>query len=1544
MTDETRITAAERGERANCGVGVLMDLAGEPSHDIVEDALELVENLDHRGARGAEEDTGDGAGVLLQKPHRLFADEVDGVADRDADAYGVGQVFLPRSDDGARRDLQRLVEDVAESEGFEFLGWRAVPTENEDLGATALASEPDVRQFFVADADGATGDDLDPRLYVLRNVVERTVEDRDPDGSDRFYVCSLDRRKIAYKGLLTNGQLRTYYPDLTDPRVRSSLALVHSRFSTNTLGAWELAHPYRNIIHNGEINTLRGNLNWMAAREADLASDVFGDDVEKLTPVTSEDQSDTAVVDDVLELLVESGRDLPHALRMLIPEAWERDDAMSEDRRDWYDYHASILEPWDGPALVAFTDGESVGAVLDRNGLRPCRYHVTEDGRLVMASETGALDTPPRRIVEKGRLQPGQMFLADTDEERIVPDDEVFDDLTDPKYGEWLAEHRVHVEDVVDDETADAGDVVRVDAGDGDALTRLHRAFGYTEDHLEEMIKPMAVEAHDPVGSMGNDTPLSALSEHNKTLFTYFKQLFAQVSNPPIDHIRESVVTSLHSHLGRQRNLLGETPEHCRQLRLDGPVLTDDEMAAIEDLDRDGLRTATLDATFDPDETLEDAVERLRDDAVAAIEAGHEVLVLSDRDASSERLPIPALLAVGGVHHHLIREGLRTHVGLVAQSGQPNSVHHFCTLVGYGADAVHPYLAYETVRAMGRSDELALTEDWRDGEPRAEPEEGVAQYVDAVEEGIKKVMSKMGISTLESYKGAQIFEAVGLDSGFVEEYFAGTTNRTEGIDVGDLERDLRERHDTAFDEDDDRSGEEGDDGVEVAPGGEIDWKRDGEHHVWNSTSVRNLQAAVRNDDYEQYKEFSRLVDFQNEQYTTLRGLLDLDSDRDPVPLDEVEPVETIVQRFFTGSMSFGSLSKEAHETLAEAMNRLGAKSGSGEGGEHASRFGTEKRSKIKQVASGRFGVTSDYLVDAEDLEIKMAQGSKPGEGGHLPGEKVNEVIAETRHTTPGVALISPPPHHDIYSIEDLAQLIHDLKCGNPEADVHVKLVSEAGVGVIAAGVAKAKADSVLISGHSGGTGASPKTSIKSAGLPWELGVSEAHRVLMENDLRSRIRVRVDGGLKTGRDVVVAALLGAERYGFGTSALVSEGCVMVRECHTNKCPTGIATQDEERRELFKGEVEHVVNYMEFMAREVRELMAELGFRSMDEMIGRMDALSQTDVDHPKASKLDLGEMLRLPESDDTPRQVREQDHDIDDKLDWELLDRVRPVIHGEAEAATVRRRVTNRDRTVGAILSSHVAREHGADGLPDDAITLDLEGSAGQSLGAWLAPGITMHLTGDANDYVGKGLSGGKLVVETPDDAGYDAGDNVAVGNVALYGATSGECYVNGVAGERFAVRNAGVKTVVEGVGDHGCEYMTSGVAVVLGDTGKNFAAGMSGGEAYVLDEDGSFPDRVNREMVSLSGLEDDRDEELVRRMVENHARYTGSAKAEEILEDWEHYRERFVKVMPDAFQAIVEERLAEEGEDVRASPPPVPESAAAGDGGEAATDGGADAD
>jgi len=1479
--------------RSNCGVGVVMDLDGGGGHSVVSDGLDLLENLEHRGTTGAERNTGDGAGIMLQIPHGFFQDELDTDLP-DPGEYAVGTLFLPQDDDAAA-DLRALVESELSGEGLEVLAWRDVPTDEEGLGATALESEPDVVQCFVTSADGKTGDSFDNQLYVGRRVLENAVEDDQPDGHERFYVVSLATDVVVYKGLLKAEQLPSYYPELTDERMQSTFAMVHARFSTNTLGAWHLAHPYRRIIHNGEFNTIQGNINWMRARETEIESDAFGSDIEKIKPIIDDpEQSDTASVDNALELLLHGGRDLPHALRMLIPEAWRGEmNDVSGDRRDFYDYHASLVEPWDGPALVAATDGKRIGAVLDRNGLRPCRYDVLQDNTLVMSSEAGALDHDAAEITERGRLQPGQCFLADPEEGRVIPDAEVFDDITDDKYGEWVGAEQVDI-----DEVAPREDNTPQDAVSG---LRSHQAmYGYTYDEVDHLIEPMAEKGKDPVGSMGDDTPLSVLSQFNRPLFTYFKQLFAQVTNPPLDYIREELVTSLESRLGFQRNLLDESRAHARQLVLDSPILTDEETGAIKDLDGD-ISTAVVDITYEKGGDLREAIEDARAEADAAAQ-DHDVIVLSDRAAGESRVPIPSLLAVGGIHHHLVRNGLRNHVGLVVESGDPRAVHHFATLIGYGAGAVNPYLAYQTI------------EDLVAGPDGADLAKAIDAYITAVEDGLLKTMAKMGISTVESYQGAQIFEAVGLASDFVAEYFEGTTCRTEGIGTEEVEDDLLQRHDIAW----------SDEEPQMPRQGEYEFRSDGIHHQWNPDTVGTLQQAVRTGDYETYKEFAELINDQNEQLQTLRGLLEFDSDRESIPVEAVEPVEEIVQRFETAAMSLGSLSPEMHENNAIAMNRLGTHANTGEGGEPPERFGTEKECKTKQVASGRFGVTSNYLAEAEEIQIKMAQGSKPGEGGHLPGKKVNEMIAHVRYATPGVGLISPPPLHDIYSIEDLKQLIHDLKAANPEADINVKLVAEDGIGTVAAGVAKANADVVHISGHDGGTGASPKTSIKNAGLPWELGVAEANQMLRATDLRSRIRINADGGMKTGRDVAVGALLGAEGFAFGTASMVTSGCVMARQCHENTCPVGVATQNENLRDRFPGEPQHVINYMTFVAQELREIMADLGFERVDEMIGRASVLQQRDdVAQPKARKLDLSSVIAEPA--DGPRyKQREQTHEVDEQLDWDLIDAAEGAIES-GEPVAINADIDNVNRAVGATLSNRICREHGGDGLPADTIRIDLDGTAGQSFGAFLARGVTMSLTGTANDYVGKGLSGGKLIVNTPAEAPYAADENIVVGNVALYGATQGEAYVNGMAGERFAVRNSGVKGVVEGVGDHGCEYMTGGAIVVLGDTGKNFAAGMSGGVAYVYDADGTFAETANTGMVSIESELEPKDRQMVTRLVENHAAYTDSDRAAELLDDWDAELENFTKVMPDAYAEVIADR---ERDDVRNEPPAAATAAA----------------
>jgi glutamate synthase (NADPH/NADH) large chain len=1474
--------------RGACGVGALVDLHGTRTHQLVEDGLRILCNLDHRGARGAEEKTGDGAGMLLQKPHEFFHSEIPALGD--FDSYGVGQLFVPK-DQWKQIALKKLITTVCRESACRLVSWREVPTDNSDLGRTALLSEPAVLQMFVEPLDPLTPEHLDTQLYVLRRLIEKAVRQSGICGNELFYVCSLDRRKIVYKGLLTCKQLQLYYPDLSNSRVKSSIVLVHSRFGTNTLGAWELAHPYRTVVHNGEINTLRGNLNRMRTREAALESEKFGDDIESIKPITSEGLSDTAVFDNVLELLLESGRGLPHALRMLIPEAWNKDKLMDARRRSFYDYFSTIIEPWDGPALIAATDGYRVAAILDRNGLRPCRYCVTRSNILIMASETGVLETPASEIVFQSRLKPGEMFLADTLEKRIVPEQEIFEELTAHDYSAWLAENRIRLKDIVKPavEFAETGDV-----------TPYQRASGYTLESLRCLLQPMAEEGKDPIGSMGNDAPLAILSTRHKPLFQYFLQLFAQVSNPPLDYLREDLVTSLESHIGRQRNLLEETPEHCRQLFLESPILTCRDFEAVKHLSR--FRPFMIDGTFAKGAPLGTAIAELRKQAAEAIKHGHEILIVSDRNVGPDRVAVPNLLAVGALHHDLIRKGLRTRAAIVLEAAQPCAVHHFCTLIGYGADAIYPWLAYQSIVQMGR-------ENWLSSEVG----EAVSKFKKAIEGGLLKVMSKMGISTLESYKGAQGFQAVGLNPDFVQEYFAGTTAYLNGVGLEEVESEVLEQHELAF-------GNKIVGNLPLDVGGDLYWRRDGELHQWNPSTVAKLQYAVRTGNYEAYREFASYLNDQDQRLQTIRGLLDFDvNEHESIPINEVEPVEEIWKRFSTGSMSLGALSTEAHEALAIAMNRIGGKAGTGEGGEQVERFGTERECSMKQVASGRFGVTINYLAQAKQIEIKMAQGAKPGEGGELPGPKVNEEIASVRFTTPGVGLISPPPHHDIYSIEDLAQLIHDLKCANPAAEIHVKLVSEAGVGTIAAGVAKARADAVLIAGDAGGTGASLKTSIKSAGAPFELGLAETQQVLLANNLRSRIRVRADGGLKTGRDVVIAALLGAEEYGFGTSPLVALGCIMLRKCHCNTCSVGIATQDPKLRAKFAGKPGHVVNYMRFVAHEVRELMAMLGFRTMNEMIGRVDKLRQREISHPKNGLIDISQLLYQQPSHDVPRKIREQNHNLENKLDHRLIELAAPAIE-RGEPVFIEVPIKNSDRTAGTMLSSVVAKKYGPTGLPPNTIQIRFTGSAGQSFGAFLARGISLHLEGAANDYVGKGLSGGRITVDTPRDAAFVASQNIIVGNVALYGATGGEAYFNGMGGERFAVRNSGAIAVVEGVGDHGCEYMTGGVVVILGRTGKNFGAGMSGGEVFVLDEDRSFRSKLNPAMVRIDEFKEDRDIELVKRMLANHVIYTNSSKAKRILDGWETYVPKFLKVIPGAYAEVVERHLAQ-GKDVRVVAP-----------------------
>ena len=1483
-------------EHDGCGVGVVADIKGGRSHRIVQQSLEVLVNLGHRGAQGADPKTGDGAGILIQMPHRFFQRECAGLGIDlpPPGRYGVGMVFLPQ-DPEDRALCERALEQVVRDEGQRVLGWRDVPVDPEAIGNQAREVQPHIRQVFVGAGDD-TADEahLGRKLYVIRRRVEKAVAESGIAGADTFYISSLYTTRIVYKGLLMADQISGFYRDLNDPDVESSFCLVHSRFSTNTLGSWKLAHPYRLLAHNGEINTLRGNMNWMVAREAAASSPVFGEDIKKLFPVITPGQSDTASIDNALELLLATGRSLPHCMMMLVPEAWGHQIDMDPEKRAFYEYHSSLMEPWDGPALLVFTDGVRIGAILDRNGLRPFRYLVTRDDTLVMSSEVGVLDIPPEDVVFKARLQPGRMFLVDPSQGRIIGDAEIKRELSTAKpYSTWLADNVVTLEQLKAPSKAPNGE--------HDTLTVRQKAFGYTLEDLRMILEPMAATGAEPVGSMGNDAPLAVLSDRPQLVFNYFKQVFAQVTNPPLDAIREELVTSTESFIGRERNLFEETPEHCRQLKLTGPVITTEELEKIRSIDVKGIKAATISTLFPArkgEGALGRALEELCERASRAVADGYSIIILSDRGVDRERPPIPSLLATSAVHHHLIREGSRTRVGLVVESGEPREIAHFALLLGYGAGAINPYLAFETLESLVQERVLA-----------AEVDEKTARknYVKAVHKGVVKVMSKMGISTIQSYRGAQIFEAVGLSQELVDQYFTWTPSRVDGIGLDAVEEESLGRHAFAYPATAVAAN------PDLDPGGVYQWRRDGEHHMYNPDSIARLQDSVRTNSYASYKEFAEEIDGRSKRLTTLRGLLDFKELDEPIPIEEVEPAKEIVKRFATGATSLGSVSREAHETLAIAMNRIGARSNTGEGGEDNRRYkpdadGSSRNSAIKQVASGRFGVTSNYLINATDLQIKMAQGSKPGEGGQLPGHKVDEYIGWVRSSTPGVELISPPPHHDIYSIEDLAQLIYDLKYANPRARIHVKLVAEVGVGTIAAGVSKGHADVVLISGDSGGTGASPESSIKHAGLPWELGIAETQQVLVMNDLRGRIVVQTDGQLKTGRDVAIACLLGAEEFGFATAPLISLGCIMLRKCHLNTCSVGIATQDPELRKNFAGQPEHVINFFFFLAEHLREIMSRLGFRTVAEMVGRVDKLEASKaIDHWKARGLDLTALLHKP---DVPEGVathhtRSQDHGLDAVVDRELIARSQAALEN-GTPVTLDLPIRNSNRTTGAMLSGEVSSRYGEAGLPDDTIRVRFKGSAGQSFGAFLARGVSLSLEGDTNDYLAKGLSGGRVVVYPPKDSTFTPEDNIITGNVVLYGATAGEAFICGVAGERFAVRNSGARAVVEGVGDHGCEYMTKGVVVVLGPTGRNFAAGMSGGFAYVLDLDGGFASRCNAEMVDLEPVVDREDVDTLRGLVEDHHRHTNSPRAREVLDSWDSMLPRFVKVCPRAFNEVLE--------------------------------------
>ena len=1484
-------------EHSACGVGVVANTKGVASHEIIQQGLEVLLNLTHRGAAGSDPDTGDGAGVLLQMPDALLRRETAAIGFElpPRHAYAVGMTFLPQPD-GERAQCEGLIERTVVAEGQRFLGWRDVPVNTDHIGQVATECMPTIRQFFVAKGDGVADERaFDRKLYVIRKVIEHSVEDAQLQEPDDFYICSLSPTIVVYKGLLKGEQIKGFYPDLSDPAMETSFVLVHSRFSTNTLGSWKLAHPYRFIVHNGEINTVRGNTNWMTARQKSMSSPEFGDDLQKLFPIIPGAQSDTASLDNAYELMLHTGRPLHHAMMALTPEATGEKVQMAQEKRDFYDYHACMMEPWDGPALVAFTDGTRIGATLDRNGLRPFRYLVTTDDLLVMASEVGVLQVPPEKVLFKDRLRPGRMFLLDPERGGVIDDETIKRELSQTQpYGEWLRDNMVKLADLPPAATGHP-------AMSHDELVDLQQAFGYTKEDLNILIEPTAITGAEPIGSMGNDTPLAVLSEQPQLLFRYFKQLFAQVSNPPLDSIREELVTSVDVRLGAQRNLFDETPEHARQLKLDGPVLTDAQLAQIKEVDRPGLKPVTLSTLFDVragDGELERAMDALRAQVDQAITDGATILVLSDRGVDPDHAPIPSLLATAGIHHHLVREGIRTKVGLVVESGEPREVAHIALLIGYGAGAVNPYVTLRTLQDAAERGAFP---------PEVDAATAEYNFIKASYKGLLKIISKMGISTVHSYHGAQIFEAVGLSERVVDKYFTWTASRIGGVDVDVLEADVRKLHTQAFPDAELAAN------PDLPSGGFYQWRRDGEYHMWNPDTIAKLQYATRMNDFDAYKEFAELANKYEERTCTIRGLLGFKDD-ESVPLDEVEPAMEIIKRFATGAISLGSISREAHESLAIAMNRVGARSNSGEGGEDYRRYtpdanGDRRFSAVKQVASGRFGVTTNYLVNATDLQIKMAQGAKPGEGGQLPGHKVDDYIGWVRNSTPGVELISPPPHHDIYSIEDLAQLIHDLKNVNRDARIHVKLVAEVGVGTIAAGVSKAHGDVVLISGDTGGTGASPESSIKYAGLPWELGLAETQQVLVANDLRGRIVVQTDGQIKTGRDVAIAALLGADEFGIATASLVTQGCIMLRKCHLNTCSVGIATQDPELRERFAGDPEHLINYFMMVAEDLREIMAELGFRTVSEMIGRVDKLETTEaIDYwAKTKGIDLSPVLVKPDvpEDYATHHVINQDHGLEKALDHELIAQAEPSMRNK-ERVSVRLPICNANRAVGAMLAGEVAKQYGEDGLPHDTFQVEFTGSAGQSYGAFLAKGMSFELEGDTNDYFAKGMSGGRLVVVPPKESQFVPEENVIMGNVALYGATGGEAFIRGLAGERFAVRNSGAHAVVEGVGDHGCEYMTNGRVVVLGPTGRNFAAGMSGGIAYVLDEHGVFESLCNIELVDLERVETREDIHELRGLISKHKQYTSSANAKRILDNWAETLPKFVKVYPKDYRRVIE--------------------------------------
>ncbi len=1485
-------------EHDACGMGFVAHMKGIPSHDIVQSALRLLGNMEHRGAVGAERNTGDGAGLLIQLPHQFFqrvGKELQ-IQVPPPGEYGVGMLFLPKNKDLRQWCIEEF-EAIVQAEGQTILGWREVPTDNSALGDTAISAEPVIQQVFIGKGELEEVDHLsfERKLYVIRKLADSKIRNRLRHRSSDFYFCSLSTKTIVFKGMLQSIQVPGYFVDLADEDVTSAIAVIHSRFSTNTFPSWSRAHPYRYLIHNGEINTIKGNANWMDTREGLFESELFGDDLAKIKPIVDREMSDSGMYDNALEFLTLAGYSLPHAVMMTVPEPWQKHQTMSAEKEAFYRFHSCMMEPWDGPASIGFTDGVIVGAVLDRNGLRPSRYYVTKDDVIVLASEVGVMEVAPENVAAKGRLQPGRMLLVDTEQGRIISDEELKQSLSTAKpYRKWLADNMIRISDLPSGEP--------ILPPSRAAVTERQHCFGYTFEDLRILLAPMAQNGKEALGSMGDDTPPAAMSNHAQPIYNYFKQLFAQVTNPPLDAIREELVTSSDTFLGAEGNLLNPQTGHARRIWLEHPILTNSELVALRDNPHPEFQAKILSLLYNVrggGAALTSALDSLFEEASQAIDDGAKILILSDRKISHRKGAIPALLAAAGMHHYLIRQGKRTKVSIVVESGEPREVHHFAVLLGYGVDAINPYLAYETLQDL--IDKNILVD--------VPIEEAQKKYIKAVVKGIIKVLSKMGISTIQSYRGAQIFEALGLHTSVVNKYFTGTPSRLEGVDIYGIAEEVLYKHKEAFP---DRPAN----GHQLPVGGRYQWRRHGEYHLFNPTTVHALQDACRNGDYTAFQRYSADVNNHQKQLSTIRSLLEFRQDTNPVPIEEVESVDAICARFKTGAMSYGSISAEAHEALAIAMNEVGGQSNTGEGGEKPARFHDNRRSSIKQVASGRFGVTSEYLVNSDEIQIKMAQGAKPGEGGQLPGHKVYPWIADVRYSTPGVGLISPPPHHDIYSIEDLAQLIYDLKSANRRARINVKLVSEVGVGTIAAGVAKAHADVILISGSDGGTGASPQTSLKHCGLPWEIGLAEAHQTLVLNELRSRVTLETDGQMKTGRDVVIAALLGAEEFGFATAPLVALGCIMMRVCQLNTCPVGIATQNPELRARFTGDPNHVVHFMRFIAQEVREIMARLGVRKLTELIGRTDLLVQRKTDHWKAKGLDLSPILHqtgMPEEVGRFKQI-EQNHGLGQRFDTRvLLELCQSAIQTQTPIKETLQ-IGNTDRAVGTILGSEVTRLYGSKGLPEDTIHLHFQGSAGQSFGAFVPKGITLELEGDSNDYIGKGLSGGKMVVYPPKGSTFVPEDNILIGNVALYGATSGQAFFRGIAGERFAVRNSGATAVVEGVGDHGCEYMTGGRVVVLGRTGRNFAAGMSGGVAYVLDVDGDFDKKYNAEMVGLHKVTDDAEAQELYGMIQQHAINTGSQYAWNLLSDWAETLPRFLKVLPFDFDRMIKAIAAKEAE------------------------------